>query len=137
MTSPAQTLVLSLYTRFPGRIAISVGYAPGLVEIFPFVFEDTCGTPIGIVALAVMVQDEREVIHLYHLGAFKPGSGHGTKIMRELCLQANRFLVPISLTPIHCPNGNTPLLDDEALDTWYRRFDFKGDGHLVREPSGQ
>ncbi|BCS98611.1 hypothetical protein DSLASN_42430 [Desulfoluna limicola] len=137
MASPAHALVLSLYTRFSGRIAISVGYGPGLLEIFPFVFEDTCGTPIGTAALAVMVQGEREVVHLYHLGAFKPGRGHGTKMLEELCLEANRFLVPISLSPVPSPDGTPPLLDDEALDAWYRRFGFTGNGHLMREPSAQ
>lgn len=135
MASPAHALTLFFYNRFPGRVAISVGYGPGLVEIFPFVFEDTHGTPIGILALAVMIQEEREVVHIYHLGAFKPGNGHGTEMLEELCHMANRSLVPLSLSPVPCPNGNTPLLDDEALDAWYRRFGFKGSAHLVREPS--
>lgn len=134
MNSSAHTFVRSFYNRFDGRVALSVGYGPGLVEIFPFVFEDLCGTPIGIIALAVMVQEDREVVHLYHLGAFTPGGGHGTKMLKELCREANRFLVPISLSPVSCPNGKTPLPDDEALDAWYRRFGFTGDGHLVREP---
>ncbi|SCY63122.1 hypothetical protein [Desulfoluna spongiiphila] len=134
MASPAHALVLSFYSRFSGRIALSVGYGPGLVEIFPFVFEDLCGTPIGIIALAVMVQDDREVVHLYHLGAFIPGSGNGTKMLEELCREANRLCVAISLSPTPCPDGTPPLLDVKALDAWYRRFGFQGDAHLVREP---
>ena len=134
MDSPAHALVLSFYNRFTGRIALSVGYGPGLVEIFPFVFEDLCGTPIGIIALAVMVLEDREVVHLYHLGAFAPGSGHGTTMLKELCREANRLCVAISLSPIPSPNGNPPLLDDDALEAWYQRFGFRGDGHLVREP---
>lgn len=135
MESPAHALTLCLYTRFAGRVALSVGYGPGLVEIFPFVFEEPIGTPIGLIALAVLIQEEREVVHLYHLGAFKPGHGHGTAMLQELCREANRFVVPISLSPIPCPNGEAPLLNGEALDLWYRRFGFKGRAHLVREPA--
>ncbi|VFQ45591.1 hypothetical protein [Desulfoluna butyratoxydans] len=134
MASPAHAFVLSFYTRFPGRVALSVGYGPGLTEIFPFVFEALCGTPIGIVALAVMTQQDREVVHLYHVGAFTPGSGHGTTMLDELCSQANRFSVALSLSPVPCPTEIPPPLGSDALDAWYRRFGFQGDGHLVREP---
>ncbi|WP_300670033.1 hypothetical protein [Desulfoluna sp.] len=134
MASSAHDLVLSFYTRFTSRIAISVGYGPGLEEIFPFVFEDCGGTAIGIIALAVMDLNEREVVHIYHLGALTPGKGQGTTMIKELCRVATQCQVPLSLSPIHCPNGNPLWLDDKGLALWYRRFGFRGAAHLVREP---
>ena len=135
MESPALAFTRLFYDRYPGRIALSVGFSPGLLDIFPFVFEKACGTPIGIVALAVLAMDDREVAHLYHIGAFHPGKGQGTEMLGALCGEADRWSVAMGLSPIHCPNGNPPLLQGEQLAQWYRRFGFKGEGHLIREPT--
>ena len=42
------------YDKYEGRVAIGVGYNQDLSEIYPFVFEDTDGKSIGIVALGVI-----------------------------------------------------------------------------------
>ena len=133
MESPAHAFTQFFYDRYPGRIALSVGFSPGLLDIFPFVFEKTCGTPIGIIALAVLTMDDREVVHLYHIGAFQPGKGQGTEMLKALCHKADDWAVPMSLSPIPCPNGNPLLLQGEHLAQWYQRFGFKGEGHLIRE----
>ncbi len=38
------------YMTYEGRVAIGVGYKQDLSEIYPFVFEDSAGNSIGIVA---------------------------------------------------------------------------------------
>ena len=47
------------YDKYEGRVAIGVGYNQDLSEIYPFVFEDTDGKSIGIVALGVIIVGQR------------------------------------------------------------------------------
>jgi hypothetical protein len=42
------------YGKYEGRVAIGVGYDQSLSEIYSFVFEDTDGKSIGVVALGVL-----------------------------------------------------------------------------------
>ena len=50
--------VMYFYKKYEGRIAIGVGYDQDLAEIYPFVFEDTDGKSIGIVALGVYTYEK-------------------------------------------------------------------------------
>ena len=56
--------VSHFYKKFEGRVAIGVGYDQNLSEIYPFVFEDSAGNSIGVVALSVITQDSITYVHI-------------------------------------------------------------------------
>lgn len=122
------------YEKYEGRVAIGVGYADDLSEIYPFVFEDPAGDSIGLVALGVYTVEAIEYVHIYHIGSFKGRCGSGTQILEELCLQADKHQIILSLSPIYMPNGNHEVMSDERLRDWYGRYGFKGDSHFKRAP---
>jgi hypothetical protein len=122
------------YDKYRGRVAISVGYGPNLSEIFPFVFINTEGDAIGIVALGVVPELEDKV-YIYHLGAFLSKHGHGSIILKELCHQADRFNIRLSVSPIVMPNGKDPTMENGQLTEWYQNFGFKGSSGLLRKPN--
>ena len=122
------------YDRYEGRVAIGVGYADDLSEIYPFVFEDPAGAAIGLVALGVYTVESIAYVHIYHMGSFKGRRGSGTQILEELCLQADKHQIILSLSPIYMPNGKDDVMSDEHLRDWYGRYGFKGGSHFKREP---
>ena len=122
------------YKKYEGRVAIGVGYYQDLSEIYPFVFEDTDGNSIGVVALAVYTHENIDCVHIYHLGSFKSNRGNGNKMLEELCLQADKYQIILSLSPIIMPNGKNESMTSELLTKWYGRFGFKGSPHFKREP---
>ncbi|MGD9077747.1 MAG: hypothetical protein PVG96_00335 [Desulfobacterales bacterium] len=122
------------YKKYEGRVAIGVGYNQDLSEIYPFVFEDTDGDSIGVVALAVYTHENIDYVHIYHLGSFKSNRGSGNKMLEELCLQADKYQIILSLSPIIMPNGKNESMTSEPLREWYGRFGFKGSSHFKREP---
>ena len=123
------------YEKYEGRVAIGVVYNQDLSEISPFLFEDTAGNSIGVVALAVYTHENIDYVHIYHLGSFKSNRGNGNKMLEELCLQADKYQIILSLSPIIMPNGKNESMTIGPLREWYGRFGFKGGSHFKREPS--
>ena len=122
------------YDKYEGRVAIGVGYNHDLSEIYPFVFEDTEGKSIGIVALGVITYENITYVHIYHLGSFKTNCGNGGKILRELCFQADKYQIVLTLSPVFMANGNNETMSDERLSKWYGGFGFEGSPQFKRDP---
>ena len=122
------------YQKYEGRVVIGVGYDQNVSEIYPFVFEDTDGKAIGIVALGVYAHDNIDYVHIYHIGSFKGRRGNGGKMLRELCSQADNHRIVLSLSPIFMPNGKDKSMSDERLRQWYHKFGFSGTSPFKREP---
>jgi hypothetical protein len=129
-----QHYVNFFYEKYEGRVAIGVGYNRDLSEIYLFVFENTDGNSIGIAALAVYTHKNIDYVHIYHLGSFKNYRGNGNKMLEELCFQADRYQIILSLSPIIMPNRKNESMTSEGLSEWYGRFGFKGSAHFKREP---
>jgi hypothetical protein len=55
-------------------------------------------------------------------------------MLEELCLQADKYQIILSLSPIIMPNGKNESMTIEPLREWYGRFGFKGRSHFKREP---
>jgi N-acetylglutamate synthase-like GNAT family acetyltransferase len=123
------------YNKFEGRVAIGVGYDQNLSEIYPFVFEDTDGKSIGIVALGVYPHENVNHVHVYHIGSFKSNRGNGSQILQQLCDQADKYQVILSLSPIFMPNGKHEPISTEQLRSWYGQFGFRGSSPFKREPT--
>ncbi len=98
------------YKKFEGRVAIGVGYDQNLSEIYPFVFEDTDGKSIGVVALGVYTIENMNYVHIYHLGAFENNRGNGSQILQELCFQANEYQIINLPLGIVINNSDDPQL---------------------------
>ena len=122
------------YEKYEGRVAIGVGYDQNSTEVYPFVYEDMAGESIGIVALGVYRQESISFVHIYHIGSFKRSRGDGSQILQALCLQADKYQVILSLSPIFMPNGKDKPMSEESLKEWYGKFGFKGRSHFRREP---
>ena len=123
------------YKTYEGRVAIGVGYNQDLSEIYPFVFENSAGNSIGIVALGVYLHEGIDYVHIYHIGSLKENRGDGAQILQELCLQADEFRITLSLSPIPMPNGENESMNSECLKKWYGNFGFKGRSHFIRQPA--
>ena len=121
----AKDYVRFLYNKYQGRVAIGVGYDQNLSEIYPFVFEDLGGSSIGIVALGVFTHENNDYVHIYHIGAFIVNRGKGAQMLQELCIQADKYQIILSLSPIFMPNGKSKPMSDESLRGWYGRFGFR------------
>ena len=132
--NPEQDYVDYFYEKYEGRVAIGVGYDQSLTEIYPFVFEDAAGIAIGVVALGVYTYGNLTQVHIYHMGSFKGQRGNGTKIIKELCRQADRHQIILSLSPMFMPNGKSIPMSDESLRDWYGRFGFRGSTSFKRNP---
>jgi len=122
------------YDKFDGRVAISVGYNTDLSEVYPFVFEDTAGNSIGIVALGVCRPENVSYVHIYHIGSFKNNRGDGSRIIQALCLQADKFKIILSVSPVFMPNGKDKMMSDVLLKEWYGQYGFRGQTHFKRQP---
>ena len=122
------------YEKYEGRVVIGGGYDQNLSEVYPFVFEDSDGKLIGVVALGVYTNENVNYAHIYHLGSFKTNCGNGSQILQELCSQADNYQVILSLSPIFMPDGKNEPMNDEQLKSWYGRFGFRGSSPFRREP---
>ena len=122
------------YDKYKGRVAIGVGYGEDLSEIYPFVFEDIEGRSIGVVALGILTHENITHVHIYHLGSFKHNLGNGGQILQELCFQADKYQIILSLSPIFMPDGKNKSMSNESLMEWYGRFGFKGSPQFKRVP---
>ena len=104
------------YEKYEGRVAFGVGYDQELSEIYPFVFESADGKSIGVVALGVYTHENINYVHIYHIGSFRSKRGIGSQILQELCFQADRYQIILSLSPLFMPNGkNDPMSTDHLL----------------------
>ena len=121
------------YEKYHGRVAISVGYNQDLSEVYPFVFQSIEGESIGIVALG-LIPDKRNVVYIYHLGAFITQCGDGSKMLKELCHQADNFKIHLSVSAVFSPNGNASTINTNQLVRWYQSFGFMGESGLLRSP---
>lgn len=121
------------YDTYKGRVSIGVGYNNQINEIFPLVYQTAKGNSIGVLALDVVEHDQKWV-HIYHLGAFVTQQGDGSRILVELCLQADNFDVSLGVSPIVIPNGSGSQMGDLQLVEWYERYGFKGEAGLLRQP---
>lgn len=130
--NPAQQYVEFLYRCYPGRVPVVVGGTHGFGMVYPFVFEDSDGRAIGCVGCAWNKGADSDLVQIYHVNAFRPGRGDGTKILRGLCEQADRYGVRLTLMPQARWVGDEYPLEDDELRKWYRQFGFKGAGYLTR-----
>jgi hypothetical protein len=119
--------------KYPGRVAIGVGYNEDLTDIYPIVFQNIYGDSIGIVALAAIL-DSDSYVYIYHIGAFELRCGNGSLILDELCDQADKFNVSLKVSAIVLPNGKDPEMTNVQLVKWYERFGFKEGPGLLRHP---
>ena len=122
------------YEKYEGRIAVGVGYNQDLSEIYPFVFEDSAGNSIGIVALGAYSHEDINYVHIYHIGSFKANRGDGAQMLQELCFQADKYRIILSLSPIPMPKVKNESMSSKFLRKWYGNFGFKGRLHFIREP---
>ena len=123
------------YEKYEGRVAFGVGYDQELSEIYPFVFESADGKSIGVVALGVYTHENINYVHIYHIGSFKSNRGNGSQILQQLCFQADKYQIILSLSPIFMPNGKHEPLSTEQLRSWYGKFGFRGSSPFKREPT--
>lgn len=137
MGTQEDRFVDGFYKKYKGRVAIGVGYAQDMVEIFPFVLEDDDGKALGIIAMATLSTEQLNSVHIFHLSVFRSGHGNGTRLLNILCVRADQLNVKLSLSPIPAPNGEAGLLDSHQLTRWYRQFGFTGDSLLCRLPRSQ
>ena len=132
--SPESKFVRYFYRTYKGRVALSAGYDQNLDEIYPFVFEKSDGHAIGMVALATQSHTHADMVHIYHLSAFKTGCGDGTAMLQELCCQADHFQIILSLSPFSLPNGDPLAMNSEALKHWYQKYGFTDGPQFSRQP---
>ena len=132
--NPADKYVKYFYKKFKGRVALAVGYNQNLSEIYPFVFEDSDENSIGLVALGLFEEKNNNYVHIYHIGSFKTRFGYGSRMLRELCLQADKHQIVLTLSPIFMPDGENEPMSDEKLRKWYGKFGFGDSSPFKREP---
>lgn len=132
----AENYVRFFYEKHTGRVAIGVGYHEDLSQIFPFVFQNNKNESIGVVAMSA-VPDEDNIVYLYHIGAFEPRRGNGSRILKELCRQTDKFEISLRASAFVLSDGKTPEMTPEKLIGWYEKFGFEGDEGLQRNPEGR
>jgi len=131
----ARSYVLALYARFEGQVPVKVGITCGFGAVYPFVFEDGKGLPMGLVGCAWNEEQASDLVQIYHVSAFKPKQGAGTKIMRHLCAEADRMQVKLYLQAQPQYIDVDKSISEEKLQDWYRSFGFKGSLLLTRLPN--
>ncbi|MBU1691782.1 MAG: hypothetical protein KJ958_04525 [Gammaproteobacteria bacterium] len=133
--TPAQTFVKNLYAKYQGRAPLMVGLTHGFGAVYPFVFEDESGVPIGLIGCAWNQGSETDFVQIYHFSSFRPRNGAGTKMMDYLCAEADRVVIRLYVqAEPRWTEGEDEPLDKESLIRWYKKFGFKGNGALTRLP---
>jgi hypothetical protein len=132
MTKAAE-YVNYMYSQFEGRAAVTVGVNNSSESIHPFVYENDCQIPIGLIAMSVENISDSAAVDVYHISAFKPGNGQGSEIMNFLCETADEFEVRLCIQAEAQFSGR-PTLAGAGLISWYRKFGFDGNGTMYREP---
>ena len=120
-----------LYSLYDGRAAVTVGINNDSDSIHPFVFENPCKVPIGLIALSADGVSNPADVDIYHISAFVPGKGHGSQIIKFLCDSADEYDVSLCIQAEVQHNGNQTMNTAELID-WYHRYGFTGDKLLRR-----
>ncbi len=96
-----------------------------------YVFHDASGETLGF---AQITATYRDAVTLHRVWVDRPGSSHGTAILRILCELADRHGIGIIIKPL--PFGQKPYpLSREQLMVWYGRHGFEGTRRrMVRMP---
>lgn len=129
----AENYIHFFYKKYSGRVAIGVGYNDDLSQIFPFVFQTKQDEPIGVVAMGTVL-DNNDTVYLYHVGAFEPRCGNGSRILKELCRQADKFHIALKASAMVLSDGKTPEMTTKQLVRWYEKFGFQESHGLLRNP---
>jgi hypothetical protein len=129
----AENYIHFFYEKYIGRVAIGVGYNENLSQIFPFVFQNDNNKSTGIVAMGT-VPDDEYTVYLYHIGVFEPQRGNGSQILNELCMQADRFNIALKTSAFVLSDGKNPEMTAKQLIGWYKKFGFKENHGLLRNP---
>ena len=121
------------YQKYKGRTTRSAGYDHKHSDIFPFIFQNAYGSPIGIVAMGVTGNGKKKV-HLYHIRSFIHKIGDGDLMMKELCRKADCFDIQLSVSPAFMANDKNHNINHTWLSQWYKKFNFKGKPNFLRSP---
>ncbi|WP_423179308.1 hypothetical protein [Stenotrophomonas sp. CASM110] len=138
--NPAETFCAQLYAVHSGRVPLFVGMQRPFRKVYPLVFQNHEGMPLGLVGCAWNEGMDPDLAQLYHISAFQPGSGAGSEIMSALCALADELQVRITTQPeligVGVPGWAVPDDGEAALRRWYTRFGFTriAGVHLERSP---
>lgn len=131
----AEKFVEELYSRFEGRVPFSAGYTLQFSKtVYPVVYENEKGIPIGLVAAAANNKTDTSEVQLFHVSVFKPGNGHGKEIMNYICDLADKHKAKIYLQ-VEIQFSDKETLIGQDLVNWYRQFGFVGNTFMNREPN--
>lgn len=122
-----------MYSLYDGRAAVTVGVNDESDCIHPFVFEDPCKVPIGLIALSAAGASDPADVDIYHISAFMPGKGQGSQIIKFLCDSADEYSVRLCIQAEVQRNGNQTMTTPELID-WYHKFGFMGNKLMHRVP---
>lgn len=138
--NPAETFCAQLYSVHSGRVPLFVGMQRPFRKVYPLVFQSPEGIPLGLVGCAWNEGTDLDLVQLYHVSSFRPGSGAGSKIMSALCALADDLQVRITSQPeligVGVPGWEVPDDGEGALRRWYARYGFTRTAgvHLERSP---
>ena len=132
----ASQYVSHMYSQFEGRAAVIVGVNSDSKTIYPFVYENNRHIPIGLIAMSAGQDSSPAGVDVYHISAFTPGSGQGTEMMNYLCNSADVFGVRLYIQAKALFSGRRTLGGSDLVN-WYRKFGFKGEGEMYRDPNEQ
>ena len=130
----ATQYVNHMYSLYDGRAAVTVGVNIDSDCIHPFVFEDACKVPIGLIALSAVGVSNPTDVDIYHISAFMPGKGQGSQIIKFLCDSADEYDVRLCIQAEVQRNGNQTMTTPELID-WYHKFGFTGNKLMYRVPA--
>lgn len=137
----AETFCAQLYGAHSGRVPLFVGMQKPFRKIYPLVFQSHEGVPLGLVGCAWNDGMDPDLVQLYHVSSFRPGSGAGSAIMTALCALADDLQVRITTQPeligVGVPGWDLPDDGEASLKRWYARFGFTRTVgvHLERWPA--
>ena len=138
--NPAETFCAQLYAVHSGLVPLFVGMQKPFRKVYPLVFQDHEGVPLGLLGCAWNEGMDPDLAQLYHISAFQPGSGAGSEIMSALCALADELQVRITTQPeligVGVPGWAVPDDGEAVLRRWYMRFGFTriAGVHLERSP---
>lgn len=130
----ATEYVKYMYSQFEGRAAVTVGVNSDSETIYPFVYENNSQMPIGLIAMSVDNISNSADVDVYHISAFKPGNGQGSEIMNYICYSADEFGIRLCIQATALFSGRRALAGVDLIN-WYRKFGFKGDEIMYRDPN--
>lgn len=82
----AEAFCAQLYSAHSGRVPLFVGIQNPFRKVYPLVFQSHEGVPQGLVGCAWNEGMDPDLVQLYHVSSFQPGSGAGSNIMSALYL---------------------------------------------------